>query len=462
MAGARPTRGRHALAWAAVAVGLLAVATVWVLLTDVRPSYDSFGWLVWGRQALDWDLNTSAAPSWKPLTFMFTLPYALAGAGPQMWLWILTATAAAVAGSVFAGRIAYRLTGPCPDRRWARWVAAAFAGVGLLGINGYSHLVMIANSDPMVVTLCLAAIDAHLHRRRRLAFSMIVLMALGRPEGWAFAILYAAWLWRTDRSSRALAAAGLLIIPIGWFLIPGLTSHSWFSAGDLALGSPNIIHGNKIIGVISRLRSLYPLPVQLAVLAALALAVVRRDRDWLMLAAAAVLWVLIEIGFAYHGWSATSRYLLEPGAVLIVLAGAGVGWVLAYRPDRAQSWVIRWAPAGLVLLLLIALAPTARSRARITHGEISEARLDKTVLSRLQAAVSADGGAAAIKRCGQPVAPLSYQSEVAWVLGVNVGSVGFRQRHAIAGDKPIVLLKPHDGDWEIRPYHSSVLCNFRR
>src|ERR1039458_4677129 len=94
-------------------------------------------------------------------------------------------------GGVFAGRIAFRLTGPCPRRRRAPWAAAAFAGIGVLGINGYSEQVLIANSDPIVVTLCLAAIDSHLGGRRRLAFALVVMASLGRPEAWAFAGLYA-------------------------------------------------------------------------------------------------------------------------------------------------------------------------------------------------------------------------------------------------------------------------------
>jgi len=71
--------------------------------------------------------------------------------------------------------------------------AGAFAAVGVLGIGTYSHLVLIANSDPLIVLLCLAAIDCHLSRRPRLAFAMLVLASLGRPEVWVFAGMYAVW-----------------------------------------------------------------------------------------------------------------------------------------------------------------------------------------------------------------------------------------------------------------------------
>ena len=444
---ARPST--RAAVWLAVGGGVVLVALAWVVVTRMRPTYDAFGWLVWGRQVLHWDLNTDGAPSWKPLTFLFTLPYGLARGNAQMWLWMITSSAAALAGGVFAARIAYRLTGPCPERRWAPFAAAAFAGIGVLGINGYSELVMIANSDPMVVTLCLAAIDSHLSGRPRLAFALLVLVSLGRPEGWAFAGLYGIWAWRAVPSMRVPVAAGLVLIPLAWFVVPGLTSHSWFISGDLALDSPNIIHGNKVLGVVSRVRGLYELPMQLAVAFALVLAVVRRDRVWLTLAGAAALWVAIEIAFAYHGWSAVGRYLIEPAAVLVVLAGAAVGRALAYRPGGTSA--LRWAPTALVLCLVVALIPAARSRARSTHQAIDEAHQGATRLSRLEAVIARDGGPARIKACGQPVTALVYQSELAWAIGLNVGEVGYRLGESTQKGVPIVLFTPDGNGWRVRP-----------
>ena len=120
-----------------------------------------------------------------------------------------------------------------------------------------------------MVTLCLAAIDAHLCKRPRLAFAMLVLASLGRPEAWVFAGLYAMWAWLEVPRMRLYTLTGLLLIPALWFVIPALTSKSWFSPGDLALHSikpSNVIHGNKFTGVISRFSSLYGLPVQLTAL----------------------------------------------------------------------------------------------------------------------------------------------------------------------------------------------------
>jgi hypothetical protein len=443
---------RRRVWWLAVAVAVLGVSTVVVVATGMRPDYDGFGWLVWGRQVLHWNLNTDGAPSWKPLTFVFTLPYALAGAA-QLWLWMVTSVAGAVGGCVFAARIAFRLTGPSPGRRYAPYVAAGFAGICLLGIDTYSHLVLIANSDPLIVTLCLGAIDSHLSGRRRLAFTFLVGASLGRPEAWVFAALYAGWGWRGAPAMRWLLVLGIVLIPVFWFTIPALTSHSWFIAGDLALGQKTVIHGNKILGVISRFRSLYELPMQLAALLGIGLAAARRDRVTLAIAGAGVLWVVIEIVFAYHGWSAVSRYLIEPAGVMVILAGGAVGRVLA---DSRSSRLLRWAGPLLVLVLLAALTPTVRHRADDARVALDNARKHEKQVDRLRGVVAQIGGADKVKSCGQPTSLLGFQSTLAWVVGLNVGDIGYRPGKAIDEGEEIVMFKPHEDGWQVRTYNLSA------
>lgn len=434
-----------------VIAAVIACAVVVVLLTRMRPAYDAYGWLVWGHQALRLDLNTDGAPSWKALTFLFTLPYALAGRG-AMGLWMVTAVAASLSGAVFAARIAYRLTGPSPGRRYARVAAALVAGICVLGIGGYSHLALIASSDPIVVALCLAAADAHLSSRPRLAYVLLVLASLGRPEAWPLTVLYALWAWRARPSMRVLVAAGLALIPALTFGVPALTSKSWLSAAHLDLHSPNALHGNKVPGVISRLRSLYELPVWLAAAVALVLAALRRDRAVLVLAGAALLWVAAEIAFALHGFSAVARYLIEPAAIAAVLAGTAVGWVLAgtSRFPRLSS------AAGLVAVavLVAALVPAARLRVRTVRAEIADAHSFAAQDDSLEAVIVRDGGAARVRACGPPVTDVGHQSVLAWDLGLNVGEVGYKPGRAIAGGHPIVFFHSHDSGWQVRPIHT--------
>jgi hypothetical protein len=420
----------------------------------MRPSYDGFGFLVWGKQVLHWNLNTDGAPSWKPLPFLFTLPYAVAGKG-QMWLWMGTAVAGAVLGAVFAARVAFRLTGVGGDRverRYAPYVAGAFAGLGVLGINTYMHLVLIANSDALIVAVLLAAIDCHLCRRHRLAFGMLVLASLGRPEAWVFAGLYGLWLmWKVPTAStRLMVIGGLVFIPAFWFSIPALTSKSWFISGDLALNQQTVIHGNKIIGVINRFRSLYELPMQLAWLLGVGLAVLRRDRTTLLVVGAAATWLIIEIAFAYHGWSAVSRYMIEPAAVMVAVAGGGIGWLLA---DTRTSKVLRWAGPVVALGLIVALAPDARSRVRTMRGLIEDSRHSAKQIDRLRQVIATDGGPDTIKSCGQPVSLIGFQSTVAYYVDLNVGNVGFRPGKSIGRGDQIVLFKPHDNGWQVRLYN---------
>jgi hypothetical protein len=435
-----------------VAAGVLAAITVvFVLVTRARPSYDAFGWLVWGHQVLHWNLNTDGAPSWKPLTFLFTLPYALTGHRVELWLWTLTAVLAAFAAAGFAGRIAYRLAPVAPGRPWTRAVAAVIAAVGLLGLSAYAHQVLITTSDPMIVAVCLAAIDCHLSGRYRLAFGLVWLAALGRPEAWAFAFGYAVWSWRAVPAMRPLAAIGLVMIPVCWFSVPALTSKSWLTPGDLALGQATVIHGSKFVGVFGRLRGLTGVPMQIAVLVSIVMAAIRRDSATLVLAGLGVLWAAIEIAFALHGWSAVPRYLMEPGAVLIVVAAIGIGHVLAYGPPGHPR--LRWAGPLLILGLLAAMVPYTRSQLRFDHGLVDEAHVAQLQLGRLSAVVAADGGARAIRECGQPVSELGNQSTLAWELDMNVGNVGFKPGRSIDSGAPIVFFKLHDGGWIVHATH---------
>ena len=61
-------------------------------------------------------------------------------------------------------------------------------------INGtldpYLHYVLSVQSDSMIVSLVLAAIDFHMSGRRRWVIAMLVLAGLGRSEAWPILGLY--------------------------------------------------------------------------------------------------------------------------------------------------------------------------------------------------------------------------------------------------------------------------------
>ena len=139
---------------------LVIFSYVLVRHANTRPGYDPYGWLIWGYHTLHLSLDLGGAPSWKPLPYLFTVPMALFGSHP-LTLWMTFATAVTLSGSIFAGRIAYRLTlpaeGPIDDyTRWSAIAAGVFAGLALLGIQTWVHLFLSAQSDTMIVSLCLA------------------------------------------------------------------------------------------------------------------------------------------------------------------------------------------------------------------------------------------------------------------------------------------------------------------
>src|SRR5437660_1603370 len=65
----------------AVVIGALS------LLIPSTPSYDPWSWLVWGREIVHFDLQTTGGPSWKPLPMVFVTVFSLFGrAAPDLWL----------------------------------------------------------------------------------------------------------------------------------------------------------------------------------------------------------------------------------------------------------------------------------------------------------------------------------------------------------------------------------------
>jgi hypothetical protein len=434
-------------------VALTGAAVAFVLTTGIKPEFDTYGWLVWGRQALHLDLNTNSAPSWKPLTFLFTFPYALAGRG-ALWLWMVTAVAAAFAAIVLASAVAYTLTGRYTDRRYARVAAATFAGFGVLALGDYWHYILISASDPMVVALCLAAIYCHLTGRSKPAWLALVLASLGRPEVWPAAIVYAAWGWRAVPSMRAPIIGGLLVIPAMWFGVAALTSPSWSIAGDIATYSTTTAPHPGVSGVLQGFWHLYDLPTKVSVVLALVLAVARRDRTMLLLAGAALSWVLVEISFAVHGWTAAARYLFEPAAVLVVLGGVAIGRALTIGPRR--WWLFRWAVlAAVVSAIAAALISPAGMRGRLAGNEITFLSQGWTQqIDGLRAAIAKNGGAERILACGQPVTEVAFQSILAWEIGQNVADIGWDPNTWIAEDKPIVLFEPQGAGWRVQPIHT--------
>ncbi len=442
---------RHPWPLGALAVVLVALGIVsW---TNTRPGFDPFGWLVWGHQALVGALDTNAAPSWKPLPFLFTLPYALVG-HYQLWLWMVTSVAVSISGLIFAARITYRVLAPTPDRRRAVLTVSVLTGLAVYLINQYWHYILSDQSDPMIVSLCLAAIDCHQCRRHRWAFALGVLGGLGRPEVWAFTGLYTLWAWRAVPSMRRFLLGGWVLTAALWFGIPALTSRSPFVSADNAFYSGRRLHHDLIFGTIGRFAHLMPRGLEVAALLSLAVAIWRRDRATLAFIGAIALWVVLEIAFVIHGWPGVPRYMFEPAGLLAVVAGIGVGRLITEPPRLATP--IGIGAAIIAAVLVVSVVPAAVSQARWEHKDLNHQRLRTRTINLLSSEIASKGGAGAFRACGAPITRLQYQSTVAWELQRNVSAVGFIYTKAIASGKPIVLVTPYPqpgSGWNIQPMH---------
>jgi hypothetical protein len=451
--------------WAIAGICLL-VAVALVMYARTRPSYDAYGWLVWGHQTLHLSLDLGGAPSWKPLTYLFTVPFALAG-HYEMWLWMFFSTAVALAGAVFAGRITYRLSGggdPAlataePVARYAPLAAAIFAGAAVLGLQDYLHYILSFQSDPMLVTFTLAAIDMHLLGKYRWTLVFGVLATLGRPEAGPWLALWGLWAWINLPSMRWMLVLGALIVAFGWFGIPTITNGRPLLAGDLAQKSPRALRHNQFFGTLGRFKDLHYIPVWIAVALTLLVAALRRNRLILILAAGAAGWVIVEIAFAYHGWPALGRYMFEPGAVAAVLAGLAVGLILTELP-RLRRGLPRWAGVPVVAILVAALVPGAVARVRTERRDLRHERARTHQITLLQRATILLGGARHVQNCGQPVTDVAYASALAWIYHRNVGTVGGLQQHVEGAELrnpalPKVLITPAaPAGWSFRPWHT--------
>ncbi len=442
--------------WPLAALGLLAGSALIVLWARVRPGYDPYGWLVWGDLTLHGKLDTNGAPSWKPLPYLFTLPYALLGRH-AVYLWMTTAFAISLAGAGFAWRVAFSLVAAPGERRYAAYAAGLTAAVALLAIQDFPHSILSAESDTMIVAICLAAVDCILQRRFRWAFWAWWLAALGRPEVWAPLGLYFLWAWRTQPGMRTQMLAGLVLIPLLWFGIPAASSKSPFSAATLAQKSPRELHGNKITGTMSRFLAMNPTVVELAAALALTVAVVRRERSVLLVAGGVILWVAVEIGFALHGFSAVPRYMYEAAAGVDVLAGVLIGRVILDLPAAARMrGGRRWVSAAGVASLLLVLA-FAGSLVPVLHGRIAAEDKDlrgqrtRTSYINLLAGAVDQLGAERILACGQPNIGIGWQSVLAWQLGTNVGVLYFSPAFEATHPHPVVNMYPRSYGWQIFP-----------
>src|SRR5919107_3447174 len=168
-------------------VGLAALS----LLLPSQPSYDPWGWLVWGRELVQLRLDTAGGPSWKPLPVVFTTLTAPLGEldrglPPALWM------AVARAGTLLALAMAFRLAARLSGGGAAGALAGAVAVAALVLTPDWFQFAAQGSEAPLAVALMLWAVERHLDGRHGHALALGTLTCLMRPELVPFLGLYGA------------------------------------------------------------------------------------------------------------------------------------------------------------------------------------------------------------------------------------------------------------------------------
>jgi hypothetical protein len=398
-----------------VPAACLAVAAL-TLLHPSTPGYDPWAWLVWGQEVAHADLDTTAGPAWKPLPVIVTTLLAPFGdAAP--WLWLLLARAAGIGAVVVAARLAWRLA---PLRM--RVPAALAAGIGLVLTAGVARGVAHGYSEGLLVLCLLLAVERHLDGRDDHAFALGVAAALLRPEAWPFLVAGAAVAWRRRLVPRGLLAAGLVAVPILWFLPELWGSGNLLRSAERAVivepGAPALADHPALTSLAS---FAVLAPVTLAIGAAIALfaAGPRRERLPAALVALSLAWAGVVAAMGELGFSGEDRYLI-PAAAGVVVAGA-VGWsrlLARLRPSLA--------PAALCAIALLPL-PFAIGPAADLGRDLAQ---DAELTADIRPAVSSAGGASQLLACGHLAAGRYRFPRLAWALGVPISALSLDPRPA--------------------------------
>jgi len=403
---------------ACVVLGVLSVLTLPSL-----PSYDPFSWVVWGRELAHHIIGpheafiTGGGPSWKPFPVIFTTVFGFFGAAPKLWV------AAARVGGLFGLFVAYRLGSRlASSSRWrlAGPIAGVLSAFGVFLTSEWTHYMYRGTSEPTVIAATLFAIERHLAGRRTTAFLSGVALALMRPEAGLFVGLYALWLFFKDPrlTTRLMLVAGIVAIPVGWFVPP------WIASGEPFLSSQHAQLYNGQLGahpeleVLKRATNLTVWPVIIAALAVTLLAI--RKRDWLTvsLAGAGLAYVAVVEAMTADHYPGLERFMLPAVAVACVLAGVAVTRFAMMAGGGLASLVVSAALVAVAVPFFAGRVSAAEPEKRMSADAV-------TIYNQMVAAIRAAGGAKAVFPCAQSRAAVNHsvQSSAAWVLGVPLTHV---------------------------------------
>jgi hypothetical protein len=482
--------GRFYVGLAIVALTIGALS----LLIPSTPSYDPWAWIVWGREIVHLNLQTTGGPSWKPLPMIFTVPFALFGnAEPNLWL--LIARAGAFAAVVMVFRLSLRLTrevgsyftrAPVSAPRLTSLAPALLAGtiaaVSLALSGGYVSDNALGYSEGLATALMLIAIERHLDGRPRQAFAVGFLVALDRPEIWLFWGPYGLWLFWKDPGARKLVISLFVLIPIFWFL-PEYWGSGHFLRGVNRAQHPrsNSLAFAKSPFFSELIDAAWPtilLRIKIAAAALVGVVAVILWRGWrrdgrevlgapqtraqgiaALAGLAGLAWFVVIATMTQIGFSGNNRYLVIGSALVEVCGAVAWGWAAQEvgnlvrgaigRGRQASAAPVSQASsaAGLVVVAAVfAFVPSwvgynLISIPRTHRSLVYQANLRKGVTKL----VAEYGGSAKMVRCGTVMTEGFQVPMVAWTLGVHTIDVDAPPAAgAPPGPAPNVILQTRD------------------
>lgn len=422
------TDGRVYIALVLVALAIGALS----LMFPSTPTYDPWAWIVWGREILHLDLQTTGGPSWKPFPVIFTTVFALFGeASPDLWL--IVARGGAVLAVLLSFRLAWRLTG-------GNGVAAATAGiVGAIALvisSQFVRTMALGNSEGLMVAFTLWGIDRHLDGKYRQAFVLAFLASLLRPEIWPFMGVYGLWLLLIDRRALWLVLGGGVLTVALWLLPEYWGSGNFMRAADRAQQpNPNspAFADRPFLKVIEQTWPLVITPVKGAAAFAIVLAAIdwirrRRQVEVLAVAALGLSWIVLIGLMTEAGFSGNPRYIILGTSLLAVVGGVGFGRAvqIANAVMRRLGGPRLATAAGLVAFAVLALASVHWAKPRFDHFDDLDRALRYQAELRidLKKALAKVGGPEAFKACGKATAGKYSVPLVAWYLREHTYDVG--------------------------------------
>jgi len=399
-----------------LAAGVLALSTASLLL-PWAPSFDLWGWILWGRQITHPDLifSTAGFPSWKPLPVAFTALFSLAGSvAPELWL------AFARAGALVSLVLAYTLAS-----RHAGRMAGVLAVAGVVLIPKWLTYFAGGSAELLLSALVLGAVERHLALRRGQALALLFAAALLRAEAWPFLLGYG-FVYAGRDARRWLALAALFAaVPAAWFL------PDWIGAGDPLHGS-KLAHSSRqaqdaraldlpLLRVTWAGLGLVVLPLWLGAAVAVQRSLREGERLPVMLAVVALAWMGVVVAMAAVGYAGIPRFMLPAGVLVCVTGAIGVGWVAR---DLGAA-----RPAVAAALALSAFAPFAIPRAEALGAQARTAETDHELQVQLANLADRLGGLKGVRGCGRVLVRIHFRGALAWKLGVPETSLkGTRPR----------------------------------